>query len=186
MSRFVVVDTPLDGAKVLERKPIGDARGFLERLYCAEELAEILGARRIAQVNRTLTRRRGAVRGMHYQEPPHAETKLVTCLRGRVFDVAVDVRAGSPSFLRWHAVELDGDGARTYAIPEGFAHGFQALTDDCELLYLHTAAHAPAAERGLHPQDPALAIEWPLPIAELSPRDAAHARVTSSFRGVAR
>lgn len=186
MARFEVVDTPLDGPKVLERKPIGDARGFLERLYCADELSELLGARRIAQVNRTLTRARGTVRGMHFQTPPHAETKLVTCLRGRVFDVAVDVRAGSPSFLRWHAVELDAAGARTYLIPEGFAHGFQALTDDCELLYLHTAAHAAGSEAGLHPQDPALAIEWPLPITEISPRDAAHPRVTSAFRGVAR
>lgn len=185
MERFDIVGTPLDGAHVLERRPISDARGFLERLYCFEELAVVLGTRRIAQVNRTLTKKRGSVRGMHFQASPHAETKIVTCLRGRVCDVAVDVRAGSPSFLRWHAVELDGSGTRAYVIPEGFAHGFQALTDDCELLYLHTAPYAPASEVGLHPLDPRLSIEWPLPIADLSPRDAAHPKLTEAFPGVA-
>lgn len=183
--RFEIFHTPIEGLQVLQRKPIGDPRGYLERLFCSEELAPLLGARRIVQVNHTLTRRRGTVRGLHFQHPPHAETKIVQCLRGEVFDVAVDLRQGSPTFLRWHAESLSGDNHRSLLIPEGFAHGFQALCDDCEMLYFHTAAHAPEAEGGVHPTDPCLAIPWPLPITELSPRDASHPFLTDAFKGVA-
>jgi len=185
-ARFDVLDTTLDGLKILQRKPIGDARGYLERLYCAADLHELLGDRRIEQINRTYTQKRGTVRGLHYQVAPHAETKFVTCLRGEVYDVAVDVREGSPTFLEWRAVRLDAREFRTFLIPEGFAHGFQTLTDDCELLYFHTVAHHPESEAGLHAQDPALAIEWPLAITELSARDAAHPLARERFRGVAR
>lgn len=185
-ARFDVLDTPLAGLRVLERHPIGDARGYLERLYCAAELSALLGDRRIVQVNHTLTRKRGTVRGLHFQRAPHAETKLVTCLRGEVYDVAVDVREDSPTFLSSHAVRLDPDNFRTFLIPEGFAHGFQALTDDCELLYFHTEAHHPESEAGLDARDPALAIAWPMPITERSPRDEAHPRASEFFRGVAR
>jgi len=184
-SRFDVEQAPIRGLAILQRKPIGDERGFLERIFCATELAPFLGERRVEQVNRTLTRRSGTVRGMHFQLPPHAETKFVTCLRGEVFDVAVDVRRGSPTFLRWHAVTLTGAAKRTFVIPEGFAHGFQTLTDDCEMLYVHTAPHRAEVEAGLDPRDPALAIEWPLPITETSTRDASHPRLTPAFTGVA-
>jgi dTDP-4-dehydrorhamnose 3,5-epimerase len=122
---------------------------------------------------------------MHFQSPPHAEMKLVTCLRGEVFDVAVDLRQGSPTLLRWHAEVLCPDNHWTLLIPEGFAHGFQALSDDCELLYFHTARYEPAAEAGLHAEDPLLAIRWPKPVTGLSPRDAAHARLGREFGGLA-
>ena len=108
--------------------------------------------------------------------------KLVSCIRGEVWDVAVDIRAGSPTFLQWHAERLAADNAML--IPEGFAHGFQALTDNVELLYCHSAAYVPAAEAGLNPQDPRLSISWPLPIAELSPRDANHPMVAEPFPGI--
>jgi len=172
--RFFIHETPLSGLVVLERKPISDNRGYFERLFCEEELAPFLGKRRIAQINHTVTLRRGTVRGMHYQRPPFAEMKIVQCLRGEVFDVAVDLRRDSPTFLRWHAERLSDENHRTLLIPEGFAHGFQTLTDDCEMLYFHTAPYVPAAEGGLHVLDPKLAIAWPLPVSHLSGRDAAH------------
>jgi dTDP-4-dehydrorhamnose 3,5-epimerase len=121
---------------------------------------------------------------MHFQHPPHAETKLVSCLRGEVFDVAVDLRHNSPTFLRWHAERLSADNHKTLVIPEGFAHGFQTLTDDCEMLYFHTAAYQPGAEGGLNAQDPRLAIEWPLPVVGLSPRDAVYQFLGEDFSGV--
>lgn len=183
-ARFEARTTPLAGLTVLERRPAGDERGRLERMFCAEELAPFLGRAGVAQSNLTWTASRGTVRGMHLQAPPSAEDKLVTCLRGRVWDVAVDVREGSPTFLRWHAEVLDGDGHRSLLVPKGFAHGFQALTDDCTMLYFHTAPHDPAAEIGLDALDPRLAIAWPEPIACRSARDQSHPPIRADFRGV--
>lgn len=138
----------------------------------------------VAQINQTLTRCEGAVRGMHYQLPPVAEVKLVTCLRGRVFDVAVDLRADSTTFLRWHGEILSPENRRALAIPQGFAHGFQALEVDCELLYLHSAPYRPEAERALNACDPRLGIDWPLPISDMSDRDRGHAMLTENFAGI--
>jgi dTDP-4-dehydrorhamnose 3,5-epimerase len=182
--RFEVHPTPLAGLVALERRPLGDDRGRLERVFCASELAPFLGGATVAQSNLTWTARRGTVRGMHLQSPPHAEDKLVTCLRGRVWDVAVDLREGSPTFLRWHAEVLDGAGHRSLLIPKGFAHGFQALTDDCTMLYFHTAAHAPGAELGLDAVDPRLAITWPEPVSSRSSRDQSHPPIDGAFLGV--
>ncbi len=182
--RFVVEGTPLAGLQRIRRLPIGDARGFLVRLFCADELRDAGWRAPVAQVNQTRTTGRGSVRGMHYQRPPHAEMKLVQCLRGEVFDVAVDLRRGSPTFLRWHGERLSEDNGVGLLIPEGFAHGMQTLTGEVDFLYCHSAAYAPAAEAGLHPLDPRLAIDWPLPIAALSPRDDAHALVDAGFEGV--
>ncbi len=125
--RFEILETPIQGLKVLQRKPIGDSRGYLERMFCAEELESLIPASRgIAQVNHTLTVRRGTARGLHFQYPPYAETKFVNCLLGEVFDVAVDLRQGSPTFLQWYAEVLSAENHRTMVVPEGFAHGFQA------------------------------------------------------------
>lgn len=184
-ARFDILDTPLSGVRVLQRKPIGDSRGYLERLFCSEELQVLTPGKHIAQINHTMTASRGTVRGMHFQRPPHAEIKFVSCLRGEVFDVAVDLRHNSPTFLHWHAELLSADNHKTLVIPEGFAHGFQTLTDDCEMLYFHTAPHQPGAESGLSAQDPRLAIQWPLPVAGLSPRDAAHPLLGYDFTWVA-
>lgn len=184
MSRFTVTELPLAGLKRVERRKLGDSRGFLSRLFCADELAAAGWERPIAQINHTFTGRRGAVRGLHYQRPPHAEMKLVNCLRGEVWDVAVDLRAGSPTFLRWHAERLSAENACALLIPEGFAHGFQALSDDVELLYCHSAAYVADAEAGLHPADSALEIAWPLPVAELSARDSQHPLLRWEFEGI--
>jgi dTDP-4-dehydrorhamnose 3,5-epimerase len=181
--RFDVLPTPIQGLVALRRKQQADARGFLERMYCAGELAPVCADRRIMQINRTLTRRAGTVRGLHFQHPPHAELKIVSCLRGSVFDVAVDVRRGSPTFLTWHGRVLSAANGESLVIPEGFAHGFQTLEPDCELLYLHTSNYAPSAEGGLNALDPALEIAWPLAVAERSDRDAA-LQDSASFEGV--
>lgn len=170
-ARLTLHSTRLAGLMVVERHPLGDERGYLERMFCAEEAASLMGGRQVMQVNRTLTARRGTVRGMHYQHAPHAETKWVSCIRGEVFDVAVDIRPDSPTRFQWHAERLSADNHRTLLIPEGFAHGFQTLTDNCEMLYLHTALYAPQSEAGLDALDPALAIMWPLHVIERSPRD---------------
>jgi dTDP-4-dehydrorhamnose 3,5-epimerase len=183
--RFDIVGTTIAGLLLLQRKPLGDERGYLERLFCSEELAKIFEGAPIAQINHTLTRVRSTVRGMHFQHPPYAEIKLVSCLHGEVLDVAVDLRRGSPTFLHWHGERLSDQNHRTLAIPRGFAHGFQTLSDDCEMLYFHSAAYRPSAEDGLHPCDPLIDIRWPLDVAQISQRDASHPFLDESFQGVA-
>jgi dTDP-4-dehydrorhamnose 3,5-epimerase len=183
--RFDILDMPIKGLMLLQRKPIGDHRGYLERMFCSEELKSLIPGKSLVQINHTLTANRGTVRGMHFQHSPHAETKLISCMRGEVFDVAVDLRRDSPSFLHWHAEILSADNHKTLVVPDGFAHGFQTLTKDCELLYLHTSAYHEDAEGGLNARDPSLDIKWPLPIAEQSTRDAAHPFVSEDFGGVA-
>ena len=184
MSRLTLSDLPLAGLKLVERQRFGDSRGFLSRLFCAEELAAAGWQKSIAQVNHSHTSTCGIVRGMHFQLPPYAEMKLVSCLRGKVWDVAVDLRADSSTFLHWHAEELSAENNRALLIPAGFAHGFQTLTDDAELLYCHSAAYRVESEAGLNPTDPELAIDWPLEIAELSDRDAQLPMVNRKFSGV--
>ncbi len=184
MESFSVTQLPLGGLFLVQRKQLPDTRGFFSRMFCAEELTQAGFRRPIAQINHTLTRKRGALRGMHFQHPPQAEDKFVSCIRGEILDVAIDLRKDSPTFLNWHAEILSAKNARSMLIPEGFAHGFQTLTEDCELLYLHSRPYAAASEGGLNAVDPALAIAWPLPIAEISTRDAAHPFITPDFIGI--
>jgi dTDP-4-dehydrorhamnose 3,5-epimerase len=180
-----ILDTPVADLKVVQSLPHHDDRGAFIRLFCAQELQPLLGHRQIAQINHSRTRQVGAVRGMHFQFPPHAEMKMVRCLRGRVWDVAVDLRAGSPTFLQWHAQELVQNDAQMLVIPEGFAHGFQVLEPESELLYLHTAYYHPPSEGGLRYDDPGLAIGWPLPPHDLSARDLSHPLLSADFSGIA-
>jgi dTDP-4-dehydrorhamnose 3,5-epimerase len=179
-----IAATPLSGLHEIQHAVIGDARGRFTRLFCEQELSCIRPGLHFTQINLSETKGQGAVRGMHYQLPPAAEAKFIRCLRGRVFDVAVDVRAGSPTFLRWHAIELGEDNLRAVFIPEGFAHGFQALTDEVQLLYMHTAPYAPGSEAGVRHDDPRLAIVWPLPVTMLSERDRGYALIDDGFVGV--
>lgn len=185
MSRFNIIPTPLEGLKLVERKAIVDNRGFLARFYCAEEFSEAGFVKKpIVQINHTLTRKKGAVRGMHFQHAPHAETKLVSCLKGEIWDVAVDLRRNSPTFLQWHGEILSAANLKSLLIPEGYAHGFQALTADCELIYLHTEPYNADAEGAFNVIDLRLSITWPLPIGELSERDRNHPFVKSDFQGL--
>ena len=184
IARFDILDTPITGLKEITRKPLADSRGYFERFFCLEELGDILAGRSIVQINHSLTFLAGTVRGMHFQTPPHSETKIVSCVRGAVFDVAVDIRQRSPTFLQWHGVNLSEDNHKTLIIPEGFAHGFQTLSERSELIYLCTAAYAPNTDSGLNPLDPALSIKWPLPISVMSDRDRNHPVTCDGFHGV--
>lgn len=175
---------PLKGAWLIEAEPFSDARGRFARIFCQKELAEIGLKKPLSQINQSLTRTKGAVRGMHYQNPPHAETKIVRCLRGACFDVIVDLRAGSPTFLMWHAAKLTPDTMRALYIPEGFAHGFQALQPDTELLYFHTESYTPDSEGAVRFNDPAIGIDWPLVPTDLSDRDQNHPLLTNDFTGI--
>lgn len=158
-----------------------DPRGHFMRCFCTSELAQALGPHHIVQINHSRTESIGAVRGLHFQRPPHAEMKLVRCLRGRVFDVAVDLRPDSPTFLQWHSEILSPENTRMMIIPEGFAHGFQVMEPGSELLYLHTATYHPASEGGVSWNDPLLGIRWPLPVTDLSERDRQHPSLASQI-----
>lgn len=184
MKRLEITHLPLAGLKLITRHRLGDSRGSFSRLFCGEELASAGWTKPIAQINLTVTPKVGTVRGMHFQQAPRSEMKLVTCLRGEVYDVAVDLRHGSPTFLSWHGEMLSADNNRAMLIPEGFAHGFQAMTDDVELLYCHSAPYAAGLEGGAQPVDPLLGINWPMPIAKLSARDSSHPLLTLSFSGI--
>lgn len=175
---------PLSGAFLIEATPFIDHRGMLARLFCEAEMKETGLTKHLTQINLSRTATKGAVRGMHFQYPPHAETKIVRCLRGVVFDVAVDLRPNSPTYLKWHGEVLSPDNMEAMYIPEGFAHGFQALEPDSELLYLHTSSYAPHSEAGVRHDDPAISIEWPLKARDLSNRDKKHPPITSSFKGI--
>ncbi len=180
-----IAQTALPGVVVVETAPYIDDRGAFACLYDERDLAPVIGGRCIVQINHSRTSTAGAVRGMHFQYPPHAEMKLVRCLKGRVWDVAVDLRAGSPTFLRWHAEELAPDNARMLVVPEGCAHGFQVLEPGSELLYLHTARYVPEAEGGVSCNDPRLGIAWPLPVEGLSRRDSGFPPIALNFSGIA-
>lgn len=163
-----------NGPVLVRRKPFADERGAFARIFCAEALKQIGWPGPVAQINHSRTDRAGTLRGLHYQHPPHAEAKLVVCIRGTVHDVAVDIREDSPARYAHVGVELSAAAGDAIYVPEGYAHGFQALSDEAELIYIHSVAYNQAHESGLRYDDPALAISWPLPVTGLSARDAGH------------
>lgn len=175
---------PIHGLNLAATKPLTDERGIFARLFCAEELGNVLNGRQIVNVNFSKNFKKGTIRGLHFQRPPMAEMKFVRCLKGRIFDVAVDIRANSPTFLRWHGVELSADDMNMVCIEEGFAHGFQILEDNAELLYLHTQYYSKADEDGLNYADPKLAIDWPLKAGTVSDKDAQYPMIDADFKGV--
>jgi dTDP-4-dehydrorhamnose 3,5-epimerase len=165
-------ETKLKGAYIIDVEPRGDDRGFFARAWCHNEFAELGLDTRVAQANISFNKDKGTVRGMHWQMPPFAETKLVRCIRGAVYDVIVDLRQDSPTFLQWMGVELSAENRRIILVPEGFAHGMQTLVDEAEVYYQVTEFYAPEAERGARYNDPAFGIEWPLPVGTQSEKDA--------------
>ncbi|MGF0537433.1 dTDP-4-dehydrorhamnose 3,5-epimerase family protein [Agrobacterium sp. ES01] len=183
--RFDIIETAIEGVFILKRARLADERGFLTRLFSPADLCDAGWVGTVEQINETGTRFQGTVRGMHFQNPPFTEIKLVTCTAGAILDVAVDLRKGSPTFLKHTAVELSADNDCSLLIPNGCAHGFQALTDNVRMIYAHSAPYSAEAEGGLHCEDPALGIEWPLPVANLSARDASHAPLGSDYVGIA-
>lgn len=165
--------TPLPGLLLVDPERRTDERGFFARSFCAAEFAAQGLPTVFPQHNVSGNPRRGTLRGLHLQRPPHGEPKLVRCTGGAIFDVAVDVRPGSPTHGRWFGVELDAAGGRSLYIPPGFAHGFQTLTDDAEVLYLMGAMYVPEAATGLRWDDPDVGIVWPLPVSVVGERDRA-------------
>jgi dTDP-4-dehydrorhamnose 3,5-epimerase len=161
----------LEGVRLIDLEPVPDERGFFARTYCEEEFAAQGLETRFVQHSMSHTGRRGSVRGMHFQRPPHEEVKLVRCIRGAVHDVLIDLRPNSPTYRRWESYELTADNRRQLYIPAGLAHGFQTLMPDTEVAYLISAFYTPAAAAGLRYDDPAFAIEWPLPVADISAKD---------------
>lgn len=176
----------LTGAYEIELAPHRDERGVFTRVLCMNELKGIGHNKCIVQVNHSNTRAAGTVRGMHFQNHPWAEIKIVTCLRGRVFDVMVDLRKGSPTFLQWQAVELSPENNRMVYIPEGFAHGFQTLRRNSELMYFHTEFYKPETEGGIRYDDEILGIAWPMQIRSVSQKDLSYVPIQrEDYKGIA-
>ena len=166
-----IINTLLQGAFEIECSPHKDERGWFARYFCQEELYEVNGGRQIVQINSSFTKLAGTIRGLHFQRTPHEEDKLVRCVSGRVYDVMLDNRENSSTYGQWHGVILDAEKMNMVYVPKGFAHGFQTLTESCQVLYLHTQSHCSKAEDGFFYDSPELGIEWPMEVRFLSERD---------------
>jgi len=174
----------LDGSYEVTLTPFGDSRGWFARTYCKNEFAAIGHTKEWVQLNHSFTGLKGSLRGMHYQLPPFREIKMVRCIAGAVFDVIIDLREGSPTFLQWFGTELSAANKKMLYIPEGFAHGFQTLEDDCELIYHHSEFYTPGYEAGVRYDDALINISWPLPVTEMSDRDRNFSFITPDFKGI--
>ncbi len=175
---------PIANAYIIEPEPFEDARGRFSRVFCQNELRNILRDKNIVQINHSLTRQKGAIRGMHFQRPPKAEIKMVKCLYGSVFDVIIDLRKASPTFLKWHGETLTSKNMKMMYVPEGFAHGFQTLEEYCELLYLHTEFYSSEYEGVVRYNDPLINIQWPLEVTDISEKDKKHPLLRQDFSGI--
>lgn len=184
MGHFHFHSTSISGLYRIERIPLKDRRGYFERLFCQDDFRELGLKKPLIQINHTLTKDKGTIRGLHFQYPPFTETKIVQCLRGSIFDVAVDIRTGSATFLQWHGEILSAKKGISMYIPDGFAHGYQALEPNTELLYFHTTLYQPEAEGGLHFTDPRLAIEWEYPPVNVSKKDQGFPKIKPDFKGI--
>lgn len=171
---MIFTPTHLAGSYVISPKVLGDTRGWLMRTFCKKDFETIGHHQEWVQLNHSFTAKAGTIRGMHFQLAPHSEIKLVRCIAGRVWDVMVDLRKTQPTYLQWFATEISAENKKMMYIPEGFAHGFQALSNNAELVYCHSAFYNPTQESGLLYNDPKLNIEWPLPPIEISIRDQGH------------
>lgn len=165
--------TTLADAVTVELEKRADERGFFARTFCAEEFGKAGLATAFPQSNHSRNRAKGTLRGMHFQRRPHGEVKLVRVVQGAIHDVIIDIRPESPTFGRWQGFDLDAAAGRMLYVPAGFAHGFQALTDDADVTYQVSTPYTPGAEGGLRWDDPLFAIAWPLPVASISEKDAA-------------
>jgi len=181
---MIFTQTDLKGSYVIDPTVHEDDRGWFGRFYCKKDFKEIGHEKEWVQMNHSSTKKKGSIRGMHFQLSPFKEIKLVKCVAGAVFDVIIDVRKGSPTFLKWFAQELSAFNRKMLYIPEGFAHGFQTLTDDCDLIYLHSEYYVPNVEGGIRYNDPKLNIEWPLIPTVISERDSSHPHLDENFKGI--
>lgn len=164
-------ETPLAGAFLIDPQRREDARGWFARTYCAREFEAHALPTHMVQTNMSLTKKKGTLRGMHYQKDPDAEDKLVRCVQGAIFDAIVDLRPQSPTYCRWFGAELSADNGRMLLVPKGFAHGFVTLTEDAAVTYQVSAYYSPQSEGGARFDDPAFGIEWPVPVLDMSDKD---------------
>ncbi|MBL7700270.1 MAG: dTDP-4-dehydrorhamnose 3,5-epimerase [Chitinophagaceae bacterium] len=176
--------TPLQGSYIIQPQRFSDERGWFARTFCGDEFRQIGHEDQWVQMNHSYTAKKGTIRGMHFQHPPFREIKLVRCTRGKVFDVIIDIRKNSTTFLKWFGTELSAETMNMLYIPGGFAHGFQCLTDDCELVYLHSEFYRPGHEGGIRYDDKLVNIQWPEEVAVISKRDESHPPLTENFKGI--
>jgi len=181
---MIFTETVLKGSFVIGLEPYVDERGWFARTYCKNEFSKIGHQKEWVQLNHSFTKQTGTIRGMHYQLPPFSEIKLVRCIAGAVYDVIIDIRKDSATFLQYVGVELSVANKKMIYIPEGFAHGFQALTDDCELIYHHSQFYTAGIEGGLRYDEPKINIKWPLQVTSISQRDNIHSLIDSNFKGI--
>lgn len=176
-------ETKLKGAYIISLNMLSDDRGLFARTFCKKEFKQIKHTKEFVQMNHSWNIHKGTIRGMHYQIPPFQEVKLIRCIKGKAFDVIVDLREYSPTFLQHITVELSAENKKMIYVPENFAHGFQTLEDDTELIYHHTEYYMPDADRGIRFDDPALNIQWPLPPNMVSDKDKSYKLIEKSFKG---
>jgi dTDP-4-dehydrorhamnose 3,5-epimerase len=181
---MIFTPTPLAGSYVIDLEPVADERGWFARFFCGKEFLGIGHQKSWVQMNHSMTAASGTIRGMHFQLAPYREIKMVRCIAGAVFDVMIDLRNGSATFLQYWGIELSAANRKMLYIPEGFAHGFQALSDNAELIYHHTEYYIPGKEAGVRYDDPRIGIAWPLPVGLISARDAAHPFLNENFKGI--
>ncbi len=178
------IATALAGSFIVDLDLFSDDRGWFARTFCKKEFEEIGHHKEWVQLNHSFTDHAGSLRGMHFQLPPFTEIKMVRCIAGTAYDVIIDIRQGSPTFLKWVGIELSAANKRMLYIPEGFAHGFQTLTGNCELIYHHTSFYTPGSEGGIRYDDAKIGIEWKGPIVEISARDKQHPYLDDGFTGI--
>ncbi len=181
---MIFTETKLMGSYVIDPQVRSDERGWFMRTYCKNEFAEIGHDKEWVQMNHSFTAEKATVRGMHFQHPPFEEIKLVRCVAGSVYDVIIDLRKESPTFLQWEGIELSAQNKKMLYIPIGFAHGFQTLQNDCELIYHHSQFYTPGVEGGIRYNDSMVAIQWPLLITNISSRDNDHPLLDDNFKGI--
>ena len=181
---MIFTPTRLKGSYIIDLQPSRDERGWFARFYCKNEFKQVGHNKEWVQLNHSVTYEKGALRGMHFQIAPYREIKMVRCVAGSVYDVIIDIRKDSGTFLNWFGAELSAENKRMMYIPEGFAHGFQCLSSNCELIYFHTEFYKPNAEGGIPYNDPLVNIEWPLPVTTLSQRDQSHPFLDENFKGI--
>ena len=184
MHNLIISDLSIKGLKKISKSKIHDDRGFFSKIYSKEVLLNIGFGDNILQINHTYTNYVGTIRGLHYQMQPFSETKIITCLKGEIFDVIVDLRIKSPTYLKWQSIILSEQNNDSILIPKGFAHGFQTLCNDCELLYLHDMPYRNDFENGIKFDDSTISINWPIEISNISERDKKLPNINSNFKGI--
>lgn len=184
MDRFTIINEALNGIKLIKTNPINDERGYFQRLICSNELKKIGLSKNIVNINHSLTKKAGSIRGLHYQTQPFSEIKIVKCIKGSIYDVAVDIRKNSPTFLKYFATELTEKNNRMLYIPEGFAHGFQSLEDNSEIIYFVTNYYSKAHDKGLNPFDKKININWSLNCTDISCKDKEAELINDFFIGI--